>query len=198
MTGWELNSVGVTTTGVAEQLSADLQEESDAQELFHALATAGGTLQPHERLREYELEIERLHAKVDHLKSQLDVINITLAESKAHCDNLSIMMGKFESNSTALQMAVSCLDNIVESYEVVMALQESEISLLLASCRAAGIGEPPSKKPKDPEELVANLRRAQEQRRSTENVARHLLSRLYRNNKDHDSANWDIDTHNTR
>lgn len=117
-------------------------------------------------------------------------MNITLSESKCHCDNLCIMMAKFESNSTALQMAAQCLDNVVEAYEILTALQESEIALLLASCRAAGIGEPSTKRgPMDPEELVAALRRSQEQRRATENVARHLLSRLARGDMAHHLQN---------
>lgn len=43
--------MGVSHTGVAEQLVAGLNEESQAQELFHALATAGGSLVPHQRLK---------------------------------------------------------------------------------------------------------------------------------------------------
>ncbi|KAK4316300.1 hypothetical protein Pmani_012521 [Petrolisthes manimaculis] len=184
ITGSDLSSVGVWTTAVAEQLVAGVQEESDAQELYHALATAGGTLAPHERLKEFEVEIERLHAKIDHLKAQNDVLAITLNESKSHCDHLSILMGKFESNSIALQLAVSNLDQTIEAYEVFVALLESEIGLLLASCKAAGVGVKGGPgggggwSVGDQEDLIALVKRAQEQRRSTENVARHLLSRL--------------------
>lgn len=186
ITGSELSSVGVWTTAVAEQLVAGVQEESDAQELYHALATAGGALAPHERLKEFEVEIERLHARIDHLKAQNDVLAVTLNESKSHCDHLSILMGKFESNSVALQLAVTNLDQTIESYEVYVALLESEIGLLLASCKAAGVGVKgvgsgganTGWSISEQEDLVSLVKRAQEQRRSTENVARHLLSRL--------------------
>ncbi|KAG0714225.1 Colorectal mutant cancer protein [Chionoecetes opilio] len=188
ITGSELSSVGVWTTAVAEQLVAGVQEESDAQELYHALATAGGALAPHERLKEFEVEIERLHARIDHLKAQNDVLAVTLSESKSHCDHLSIMMGKHESNSVALQLAVSNLDQTIEAYEVYVALLESEIGLLLASCKAAGVGVKGGGSGNtstgwsisEQEDRVALVKRAQEQRRSTENVARHLLSRLER------------------
>ncbi|ROT73250.1 Colorectal mutant cancer protein [Penaeus vannamei] len=193
ITGSDLSSVGVWTTAVAEQLVAGVQEESDAQELYHALATAGGALAPHERLKEFEVEIERLHAKVDHLKAQNDVLAITLSESKAHCDHLSILIGKYESNSTALQLAVTNLDQTIEAYEVLVALLESEIALLFASCKAAGVGVKGNTggSVADQEDLVALVRRAQEQRRSTENVARHLLSRLERaSGMQNDSENW--------
>ncbi|XP_068237666.1 colorectal mutant cancer protein [Palaemon carinicauda] len=209
ITGSELSSVGIWTTAVAEQLVAGVQEESDAQELYHALATAGGTLAPHERLKEFEVEIERLHAKVDHLKAQNDVLAITLSESKAHCDRLSILMGKYESNSVALQLAVTNLDQTIESYEVFVALLESEIGLLLASCKAAGVGVKSSGGCSansgggwnfgDHEDLAILVRRAQEQRRSTENVARHLLSRLERTGSNQsDSEVWnEIASNNT-
>lgn len=193
ITGSDLSTVGVWTTAVAEQLVAGVQEESDAQELYHALATAGGALAPHERLKEFEVEIERLHAKVDHLKAQNDVLAITLSESKAHCDHLSILIGKYESNSTALQLAVTNLDQTIEAYEVLVALLESEIALLFASCKAAGVGVKGNTggSVADQEDLVALVRRAQEQRRSTENVARHLLSRLERaSGMQNDSENW--------
>ncbi|KAG7167444.1 Colorectal mutant cancer protein-like [Homarus americanus] len=192
ITGTDLSSVGVWTTAVAEQLVAGVQEDSDAQELYHALATAGGALAPHERLKEFEVEIERLHAKVDHLKAQNDVLAITLSESKSHCDHLSILMGKYESNSIALQLAVTNLDQTIEAYEVLVALLESEIGLLLASCKAAGVGVKRTGggagggwSYADQDDLVALVKRAQEQRRSTENVARHLLSRLDRSECQH-------------
>ncbi|KAK8749035.1 hypothetical protein OTU49_015650, partial [Cherax quadricarinatus] len=201
ITGTDLSSVGVWTTAVAEQLVAGVQEESDAQELYHALATAGGALAPHERLKEFEVEIERLHTKVDHLKAQNDVLAITLSESKSHCDHLSILMGKYESNSIALQLAVTNLDQTIEAYEVLVALLESEIGLLLASCKAAGVGVKRTSggvgsgsggwSYADQDDLVALVKRAQEQRRSTENVARHLLSRLERAEAQHsDAESW--------
>ncbi|KAK7067309.1 hypothetical protein SK128_003168 [Halocaridina rubra] len=205
ITGSELSSVGIWTTAVAEQLVAGVQEESDAQELYHTLATAGGALAPHERMKEFEVEIERLHAKVDHLKAQNDVLSLTFSESKAHCDRLSILMGKYESNSTALQLAVTILDQTIEAYEVFVALLESEIGLLLASCKAAGVGVKSTGSAGgsgtgnagggwsfgDQEDLVVLVRRAHEQRRSTENVARHLLSRLERSGGNQlDSESW--------
>lgn len=182
MTGTELNSVGLYTTGVAEQLVAGLQEESDAQELFHALATAGGAFAPHERLKEYELEAERLHSKIDHLKAQNDVLEATLNESKAHCDQLALMTGKSEAQAGALKLGVTVLDQIQEAYEVLSALHEAQIVLLATTCRAAGVngmdlGFLKINDGKE-QEFLEELKRAQEHRRTAENVARHLLSRL--------------------
>ena len=188
ITGTELNTVGLYSTAVAEQLSANVQEESDSQELFHALATAGGAFAPHERLKEYELDMERLHSKIDHLKAQNDVLTATLGESKAHCDHLALMTGKAEAESGALKLGVSVLDQIQEAYEVLSALHEAQIVLLATTCRAAGInsgidlGFSKSTEGNKEVELLDELKRAQEHRRTAENVARHLLSRLEKEN----------------
>lgn len=120
-----------------------------------------------------------MKARIDHLKSQNDVLNITLTESKAHCDHLSILMGKYESNSSALQLTVTTLDMTVEALEVLVALLESELGLLLSTYRASEGGttrwcDGP------PEDLVGAMKSSQDSRRSTENVARHLLSRCER------------------
>lgn len=181
MTGTDLSSVGVSTTGVAEQLSAGVQEESDAQELFHALATAGGAFAPHERLKEYELEAERLHARIDHLRSQNDVLSATLGESKACCDRLALKTGRAEAHSGALRMGVQVLDRIQEAFEVLTALHEAQIALLVVTCQVTGVdlgvemGFDPGEQDADP---LVRVKRAQEQRRTAENVARHLVSRL--------------------
>lgn len=158
---------------------ASLNEESQSQELFYALATAGGTLVPHERLKEYEVEVERLNAKLDHLKAQNDVLSITLNESKAHCDHLSILMGKYESNGSALQLNVTTLDMMVEALEVLVALLESELGLLLSTYRASEGGNSKWREGVA-DEFLGAMKLSQEHRRSTENVARHLLSRCER------------------
>jgi hypothetical protein len=61
---------------------------------------------PEEKIHEFEIEVERLTSKIDNLKSQNDLLTITLDESKAHSDRLSVLMGKYESNNMALQLAV--------------------------------------------------------------------------------------------
>ncbi|MCL4129900.1 UNVERIFIED_CONTAM: hypothetical protein GTU68_057950 [Idotea baltica] len=173
--------MGVTTAGVAEQLAAGVQEDSDAQELFHSLATAGGAFAPYERLKEYELEAERLHARNDHLRAQNDVLGATLSESKACCDRLALRTGGAEARSGALKMGVEVLDQIQEAFEVLTTLQEARIALLVVTCQVTGVdlgpemGFEPSGAEGDP---VARVRRAQEARRTAENVARHWLSRF--------------------
>ena len=49
-------------------------------------------------------------------------------------------MGKYESNSTALALALSYSDQALEACQALISLLDSEIGVLLANCRAAGIG----------------------------------------------------------
>ena len=46
------------------------------------------------KLKEFEIEMERLSSRIEHLKSQNEVLNLTLSESKNHCDNITVLIGK--------------------------------------------------------------------------------------------------------
>lgn len=52
-----------------------------------------------------------------------------------------MLLGKYESNNTGLQLILTYFDQIIEAYDIVNNLLESEMGLLLASCRAAGLGK---------------------------------------------------------
>ena len=124
---------------VAEHLVQSLQECSNVQEIFQTLYQCGNEISEN-KIHEFEIELERLTSKIDHLKSQNDLLTLTLEESKAHTDRLSVLMGKYESNNTALQLAINYSDQTLEAYDVLLTLIESEQGVLLANCRAAGLG----------------------------------------------------------
>ena len=65
----------------------------------------------------------------------------------------------------------------VESLEVLVALLESELGLLLSTYRATEGGSDCYGDRPDSDELMGAMKLSQEHRRATENVARHLLSR---------------------
>ena len=48
--------------------------------------------------------MERLSSRIEHLKSQNEVLTLTLTESKNHCDNLTVLIGKYESNHTGYSL----------------------------------------------------------------------------------------------
>jgi len=67
-------------------------------------------------------------------------LNLTLSESKSHCDRLTVLLGKYESNNTALQMSLNYTDQALDIYDVIVNLLDIEMAILLAKCRATGLG----------------------------------------------------------
>ena len=125
-----------------------------------------------------QLEAERLRARLEHSQSQVDVLTLSLETARAQSEHLAALCGRYESNCVALQLAAEAGDQLTEAFDLLVALQDSELALLLASCRAAGLGTAAGRLPAADAETA--LRVASEQRRSCENVARHALSRLDR------------------
>ena len=109
------------------------------QEIVQTLYKCGSEI-GETKVKEFEIEFERLQSKIDHLKSQHDLSILNLNESKSYSERLTVLMGKYESNNTALQLAINYSDQAIEAYEVLCALLESEMGVLLANCRAAGLG----------------------------------------------------------
>ncbi|TRY69370.1 hypothetical protein TCAL_03782 [Tigriopus californicus] len=111
------------------------------------------------QVRELKMELERATSKMEHLRSQNEVLTLTLEDSKSLTDRLTVLLGKYESNAGALQLGLNYCDHMVESYDVLVALLETEADIL--GCQ-------------DPEKK----RQARNNRKSAEIVARHLVSRV--------------------
>lgn len=124
---------------MAEHLAAGVQECSNMQEIVQN-AIGPGCDSSDIKIKEFEIERERLTSRIDNLRSQNDLLTITLDESRAHADRLTVLLGKYESNNMAVQLALNFADQAQEAYDVLVALLESELSMLLSNCRAAGIG----------------------------------------------------------
>ncbi len=41
----------------------------------------------------FQIEMERMSSRIDHLRSQNDVLSLTLAESKGTCEDLTVAIG---------------------------------------------------------------------------------------------------------
>ncbi|KAJ8311750.1 hypothetical protein KUTeg_011105 [Tegillarca granosa] len=103
-------------------------ECSNMQEIVQTLYKCGSE-NSETKVKEFEIQFEMLQSKIDNLKSQNDLLNLTLEESKALTDRLSVLIGKYESNSTALQLALNYSDQAMEIYDVIYMLLEIDISL---------------------------------------------------------------------
>lgn len=99
-------------------------------------------------------EIQRLKQCVEHLRVQNKLLSLSLEESKAHCEHLYLLCGKYESNAIALSQALNCSDRTIEAYDVMLALLESKLGIL------------------------ENAESAIESRKAAETVAKHLMTRL--------------------
>lgn len=99
-------------------------------------------------------ELQRMHRRLEHLRIQNNVLAISLADSKAHCEHLYLLCGKYESNAIALNQALNCSDRTIEAYDVMLALLESKLGIL------------------------ENTESSIESRRAAETVAKHLMTRL--------------------
>lgn len=185
--------------------------------MFKTLFTFCDT-QADKKLKEYELEIEMLTSRFDHLQAQNNVISLSLEESRNNADRMCVLMGKYESNCTALQLALNFSDRVIEAYEVLLQLSESEQARLFANCRAAGVKtglrsyvtsttESPYRliyaeeaEAEDNDRVPEDVDSCVNRRRTAENEARSLLQKLDRNFETQNSGGqpWDSVSSNSR
>ncbi|RZF48714.1 hypothetical protein LSTR_LSTR011344 [Laodelphax striatellus] len=104
VTGSDIASFGVSHTEVAEHLVSGLQEQCDLLEM--------GT-----DLRKFEIETEKLTSRLEHTRALNTLLQITLEETKSHCERLTQLVGKYETNVVALQLALGCCDRMLDAYE---------------------------------------------------------------------------------
>ncbi|XP_057668163.1 colorectal mutant cancer protein isoform X2 [Diorhabda carinulata] len=101
------------STAVAEHIVGDILKQCDIQAEKQGL----------------DFELRKINAKLENARSQNSVLALTLSETKAHCDRLALLCGKYESNAIALQLALGISDRIIEAYDVLLALLETELTL---------------------------------------------------------------------
>ncbi|KAM4615331.1 colorectal mutant cancer protein isoform 2-T2 [Polymixia lowei] len=150
-------------------------ETSNIGEVFQDLYFHGSGVSEN-KVQEFEVEAHRLNSRIEHLKSQNDLLTITLEECKGNAERMSMLVGKYESNATAVRLALQYSEQCIEAYELLLALAESEQSLVLGQFRSAGIttiGDQYSEA-----SITQILKRAHDSRKTAENAAKDLLMRL--------------------
>ena len=75
------------------------------------------------KMQEFEIEMERLCSRMEHLKSQNEVLALSLGESRAHSDHLTVLLGKYESNLVALNLVNSYADHLLKCHEALRVIQ---------------------------------------------------------------------------
>ncbi|KAI5706184.1 hypothetical protein M8J75_005634 [Diaphorina citri] len=125
VTGSDFLYSGVSNTQVAEHLVSNVRDQCTIQEL------------PHADRKQMEIETEKLNAKLEHVKIQNSLLEMNANEMKTHCERLTVLLGKYESNAIALELALDLTDKMLETYKVLLhTLQDrpddkAEMQLLL-------------------------------------------------------------------
>merc|ERR1719410_2093588 len=86
--------------------------------------------------QEMELQLAKANSQIDHLRSQNDVLELTMEDAKNTNEKLSIHLARHESNATALQLALAYADQAIEAYDVLVALLETEVAAVVTSSSA--------------------------------------------------------------
>ncbi|KAK7574449.1 hypothetical protein V9T40_011640 [Parthenolecanium corni] len=121
VTGSEIATLGVSHTEVAEHLVSGVQAECNIQELCR------------QDQKHLEIEAERLHSKLEHLKAQNNTLQISMHETREHCERMYILLGKYESNAIALKLSSDTSQEMIEKYESLVTLlsqQRSESAIV--------------------------------------------------------------------
>ena len=94
------------STRLAEHLVQPLQDDSTVAEIEQAFTQSPTGSIAEEKVREFEIETERLNSRLEHLRCQNDVLTLNLDDAKSHADRLTVLLGKYESNNVGHQIAL--------------------------------------------------------------------------------------------
>ncbi|KAL5255608.1 hypothetical protein ACHWQZ_G010994 [Mnemiopsis leidyi] len=183
---------GVMDTDTASSLSEALQDCSSVRDVIKTLFNHGSA-QVDKKMKERELQLERQNTKVEHLKSQIDVMALTLAESKGYADKLSMLVGQYDAGNSALNLALKYTEMALEVSEVLNLLSDSEQNVLLANCNKAG---PDAKLASGTGKVTIERKRAMNNRRQVEMRAKSLLQKLEKTLED-PSGVWETMSNST-
>lgn len=163
---------GVMDGDTASSLSEALQDCNSVRDVIKTLFSHGSA-QVEKQIKERELQLERQNTKVEHLKSQIDVMALTLAESKGYADKLSMLVGQYDAGNSALNLALRYTEMALEVSEVLNLLSDSEQNVLLANCNKSE-----SKLSSGSGKVTIERKRAINTRRQVEMRAKSLLQKL--------------------
>lgn len=183
---------GIMDSDTASSLSEALQDCNSVRDVIKTLFSHGSA-QVDKKMKERELQLERQNTKVEHLKSQIDVMALTLAESKGYADKLSMLVGQYDAGNSALSLAVKYTEMALEVSEVLNLLSDSEQNVLLANCNKAG---PDTKLASGTGKVTIERKRAMNNRRQVEMRAKSLLQKLEKTLED-PSGVWETMSNST-
>ena len=100
-----------------ESLVNTLQSCQTLRDVFHALHTHW-TQQSGDQIHEYQIEVERLQTKLEHIRAQNNVIALSMEESKSNSEQLSLLIGQYLFIQVLVQCALRLYDECYDSYNI--------------------------------------------------------------------------------
>ncbi|XP_069072924.1 harmonin-binding protein USHBP1 isoform X2 [Pleurodeles waltl] len=107
-----------------------LQNCSRVQHLCQLLPLQAILLAPEAKVKELEAHIEHQRGCIDKLKCLNDLLVVTLEECKSDSERLSMLLGKHESDNSALRLAVHTSERCIAVQEVLQMLSDAKLELL--------------------------------------------------------------------
>ena len=122
---------------LASHLSVDVMDESILQEALLSVERPGdvSALQ----VREFDTCVRHLQARVENLRAHNELLQLTLTEARDANERLTSLLGQYESNCVALQLAAVTREQLSEAQDALQLLLDSQHSILLAKLRSVGL-----------------------------------------------------------
>jgi len=118
-----------------------------------------------QKCTEIQLEVDKLAARCDNLTSQNSLLSLSLEEARSTSEKATVLLGKHQANVSAMTLANSYSDSMIEAYDVLVALLDTSTSTEMERHLAVDGGS-------------SGSRQWRRRRSAVENVAKHLLSRI--------------------
>ncbi|XP_030073392.1 harmonin-binding protein USHBP1 isoform X2 [Microcaecilia unicolor] len=115
---------------LAKNLVHCLQTILGAQHLCQLLSLQHQPVASHGSIKNLETETQQLRGYLDKLWILNDLLAVTLEECKSHSEKLSMLLGKQESKSTMLRLALQCSERCMEVYAALLAQADWKQDLL--------------------------------------------------------------------
>ena len=118
---------------LAAHLSVDVIDDSILHETLLSVERPNDVtaLQVHE----FDACVRHLQARAEHLRAHNNLLQLTLAEARGSNERLTSLLGQYESNCVALQLAAVTREQLSDAQDALQLLLDSQHSILLAKLK---------------------------------------------------------------
>ncbi|XP_069504962.1 harmonin-binding protein USHBP1 isoform X2 [Ambystoma mexicanum] len=128
---WVMHHSSQDTIATVQSLVHCLKNCSRVRHLCQLLPLKPGPPVSESKIKELEAQLEDLRGCIDKLKCLNDLLVVTLEECKSDSERLNLILGKHESNSTALHLGLQASERRIAAYDVLRMLVDMNAESLL-------------------------------------------------------------------